>query len=100
MKEAIFILLVVAALFAISLIRYRRQITAAIRIYRLLRGQASGPAKDTAKIKDKPGGGATELVSCARCGRWVSQTDAVRMSGGLALCSLECEGRPARAPRV
>jgi hypothetical protein len=100
MKEAIFILLVVAVLFAISLIRYRRQITAAIRIYRLLKGQASGPAQINEKIKDKPESGATELVSCARCGRWVSRTDTVRMSGGLALCSLECEGRSARAPRV
>jgi len=99
MKEAVFILLVVAALLAISAVRYRRQITTAIRFYKLLRGQVKQPIENTRQVKEKAKSDDTELLSCARCGRWVSRSEAIRMSGGMILCSIDCSGRPARARR-
>lgn len=92
MKEALFILLVVAALLAISMIKYRRRITGAIHLYKLLRGQMTHTADNVSPGKEKHQVSATELVNCARCGRWVSRSEAVRMSGGLLLCSIDCAG--------
>lgn len=96
MKEAIFILFIVFALLALSAVRYRRQITTAIRFYKLLRGQVKVPLENPPRVKENIKPSATELVSCARCGRWVSRSESVRMSGGMILCSIDCSGRPVR----
>ena len=93
MKETLFILLVVAVLVGLSMIRYRRQITAAIRFYRILRGQLNQQPQKNQQVRCSRSSDATELVSCARCGRWVPMTESIKIPGGIVLCSLDCDNK-------
>ena len=87
-KEALFILLVIVALLALTAVRYRKQIAGMIGFARLLKeakqnfAQGSNNIRGTAE-KSVP------LVNCSKCGVWVPQNKA-RKIGNDFYCSDEC----------
>lgn len=83
MREALFILVVVAILLALTAIRYRKQIVGILEF-----GRALKDAKDAAvggrQINAEPAKG--QLVNCSKCGVWVPENKAVRQ-GTKVYCS-------------
>ena len=85
MKEALFILLIVCVLAALTAVRYRKQIAGMIGFAKMLKearqslGQrpSSVPAENAKSIP---------LVNCSKCGVWVPQNKA-RKVGDVFLCS-------------
>ena len=89
MRDALFILFVVFILAALTALRYRKQISAVIRISRMLR---EGPQNDR-QIPTMPKRGPMEaepLVKCSRCGTWVPENRSRRIRSGDFFCSAEC----------
>jgi len=76
MKELLFILAIMAVLFGITAIRYRRQIVAAIEFYKLIRHakESMTPLEKDRLSRDNAEG--IQLIKCSRCGKWIPQTAA------------------------
>lgn len=90
----LFILLMVLMLLAL---RYRRQIQAGLQIWRMFRQvrQSSKPAeKPTARQKKIEQ--SESLVRCARCGKWIAPSEAVKLRGNTTYCSTKCMEKAAR----
>jgi hypothetical protein len=84
MREAVFILLVVMLLAGATAFRYRRQIAAALQIWKMLRsGGASGGTLNAPPA-------AAALVKCAHCGTLVPQGRAINYGRGIFYCSDNC----------
>lgn len=87
MREAIFILLVVFGLLALTALRYRKQIAGMIGFARMLKEAKQnithGPNQIRSPEKSIP------LVNCSKCGIWVPQNKA-RKVGDIFFCSDEC----------
>lgn len=95
--EILFILLVIVVLFALTAIRYRKQIAGMIGLARMLR-QVKKAAKEGAAAslpvnETKP----NTLVNCSKCDIWVPQNKAVKFREGF-ICSHECQN--AKAPKL
>ena len=88
MKEALFVLAVVFVLFAITAVRYRRQISGAIGFYRELQKMRSQMApKQQEEIPEaKP----DTLVCCQKCRKWVPESGAVKFGRSVFYCSQKC----------
>ena len=86
MKEAVFILLVIAILLAITAVRYRKQITGFISFARAVKDATSGDGAQRTINDPKPG---VQLVNCAKCGVWVPENKTVSR-GGKSFCSKDC----------
>ncbi|MEO7658109.1 MAG: hypothetical protein ABIV48_00715 [Pyrinomonadaceae bacterium] len=88
MREALFILIVVFGLFALTAFRYRKQIAGMIGFARMLK-----ETKDSITQISRPvASQATQnipLVNCSQCGVWVPQNKA-RKVGDLFFCSDKC----------
>jgi hypothetical protein len=87
MKEALFILLVVAVLAALTAIRYRKQIAGVIGVARMLRGATKGI--DRSRTMPRETEKTIPLVNCSACGVWVPRDKAIRVGNSL-YCSDEC----------
>jgi hypothetical protein len=86
MRETFFILAVIAVLFGLTALRYRKQIMAFVRFSRMLKEARSGDlSSNTGKREIEP----KTLVKCSRCGTWVPE-GRVRRSGAESFCSTEC----------
>ncbi|HUR99976.1 MAG TPA: hypothetical protein VMZ26_18065 [Pyrinomonadaceae bacterium] len=87
MKEAFFILLVIAVLLGLTAIRYRKQIVTMVHIWRSLKSM-----RDQVKGKQVPQDRAPAgpLVNCAKCGAWVPEQTAIQLRGGTFYCSASC----------
>lgn len=88
MKEALFILLILAVILALTAIRYRRQIAAMLRIWRSLKSMRG-------EMKERQAGSDAEipagpLVNCAKCGTWVPEQRGIKLRGGTFYCSSSC----------
>lgn len=90
MREILIILLVIAVLVGLTAIRYRRQIVAAIKIWRSLKAMKQQMTERSASSTPKESVSAGPLVNCARCGTWVPEQRAIRLRGGGTYCSAEC----------
>ena len=96
MKEALFILFVLAILFAFTAYKYRRQIRTAREFWRMakeIRNTHSRAAGEfgAAKVQDP-----TKLVNCSKCGTWVPEEMAVRLGRSAVFCSAQCLEKAAR----
>lgn len=89
MREAFVILLVIFGLFALTALRYRKQIAGMIGFAKMLRDakQSVSQASNNGVAGKNPK--STPLVNCAKCGVWVPQTKA-RKVGDLFFCSDKC----------
>jgi hypothetical protein len=88
MKEAFFILLIIAVLVGLTAIRYRKQIAAVLHIWRSLKS-----VREQVREKQvQPQGSipAGPLVNCAKCGAWVPEQKAIQLRGGTFYCSSAC----------
>jgi hypothetical protein len=86
MREAIFILLVVAVLLGLTLIRYRKQIKGMIGFARTLKElREGGGLREAAAPNPK----SVALVSCSRCGTWVP-ANRVLKAKNQSYCSEAC----------
>lgn len=88
MREAIFILLVVFVLLALTAIKYRKQIAGMIGFARMLKDVKSGLTQQTRHIQPQRET-STPLVNCSKCGVWVPQNKAMKV-GEVYYCSDEC----------
>jgi hypothetical protein len=89
MKEALFILAVIAILAIWTAVRYRRQINGMIGFAKVLKQASSRTSiksdPSEREVKSVP------LVNCSACGIWVPQTRAVRVRESY-YCSDKCLG--------
>lgn len=88
MKEAFFILLVIAVVLALTAIRYRRQIAGMLHIWRSLKSMKQQMKDKNVKPEDQIPAG--PLVNCAKCGTWVPEQRAIKLRGGTYYCSSSC----------
>jgi hypothetical protein len=88
MKEALFILLVIGILFAITAFRYRRQIQTVLGIWRMLSAARSNIG--TREVETDQSSSSGNLVNCAKCGTWVPEGRAIRVPPNIYYCSRNC----------
>ena len=88
MKEALFILLVLMVLAAITAFRYRRQIKAVMHFWRTLQTMRQ-PGQGNNRIQDQPAF-AGQLVNCPKCGTWVPEEKAMKLGRSASYCSTKC----------
>lgn len=88
MREALFVLLVVLLLLALTAVKYRKQIAGMIGFARMLRGVKADLTQQTRHVQSHSES-SIPLVNCAKCGVWVPQTKA-RKVGDLFYCSDAC----------
>ena len=74
MRELIFVLAVILVLFALTAIRYRKQIAGIIGVARMLNEAKSNVTAPAQREKQK----SVQLINCSRCGVWVPQSKAIR----------------------
>ena len=87
MREAIFILLVVSLLAALTALRYRKQIAGILGLARALKDAKDAVGQSRAISSDEKT--SIPLVNCSKCGVWVPQNKA-RKVGEIFYCSDEC----------
>jgi hypothetical protein len=88
----IILLILFAVLIVIIATRFRRQIAAGIEIYKMfrqVRQQMKPPEEKQIKTKsvsksDVP------LVRCAKCGKWVKESNALNLRSKTFYCSTNC----------
>ncbi len=92
MKELFVILAVIAILLLLTAFRYRRQIQAAIQVWRMFRKMREVGKQNEAgqQIPDRSNSGDVELVMCARCNAWRPRSEALKFSRGTFYCSTKC----------
>ena len=96
MREALFVLIVIVALLALTAIRYRKTIIGMIGLARMLKEAK----KSVVEARSFPGENAKNavLVNCSACGVWVPENRA-RKVGELFYCSDECTKVSRSAPQ-
>ncbi len=90
MKELFIILTVIALFILLAAIRYRKQVIAAIRVWRMLKAMRAGTGGTEPAIPPRTNAGDVELVKCARCSAWKPKNEALRFSRGTFYCSSRC----------
>lgn len=88
MREAVFILLVLAVLFSLTALRYRRQIKSLLRIWRTL--QQAKVNVLSGRPAGRPGSAESVMVSCAKCGKWIIEDQGIRVPPASYYCSRVC----------
>ena len=89
----LFILLMVFVLLAL---RYRRQIQTGFQVWRMfrqVRQSSKQPVNTATKAKIEK---SESLVRCARCGKWIAPSDAVKLRSNTTYCSTNCMEKAAR----
>ncbi|MEO6656007.1 MAG: hypothetical protein ABIO36_07970 [Pyrinomonadaceae bacterium] len=79
MKEGFFILLVVFGLLALTALRYRKQIAGMIGLARILKEAKANVTRGRNTIQAEHSKNLA-LVNCSKCGVWVPQNKASRLS--------------------
>lgn len=81
-------------LMAIFAVRYRRQLTVGIEIFKMfrqLKNQAQTQREKTdKKIDNKAADKSVPLVRCAKCGTWTPQSSALNLRSKTFYCSANC----------
>ena len=85
MREALFILVILLVLAALTAIRYRKQIAGVIGMARLLKEAKQNISTGSHRVK-QPSEKSIPLVNCSKCGVWIPQTKAIKF-GDVFLCS-------------
>lgn len=90
MREFFLILAVIAVLLGLTAYRYRKQLLAGLQIWRMLkemRANVRTMPRTNAEPELKPAG---KLVNCAKCGTWVAESRAIKLSSKMYFCSSKC----------
>jgi hypothetical protein len=89
-REAFFILLVIAVLAALTAYRYRRQIRTMREFWRMakeMRQMHTAVRREVEEAKPVETG---KLVNCSKCGTWVPEIRAIRLGRSSVYCSSKC----------
>lgn len=89
MKEAFFIVLVIGILIGFTAIRYRREIVAAITIWKQFKA-VKEHLKAPPTVDDQKNAAGIQLVKCHRCGKWIPESEALADRSGRFACRAEC----------
>ena len=95
MREAFIILLVIGLLLALTAVRYRKQILAAYRFWRLLRDAQQNNLRS--QMPEPAESDSGPLVNCAKCGKWVTESRSIRLGTRTFYCSPACLEKAASA---
>ncbi|MFN0279731.1 MAG: hypothetical protein ACKVRN_14210 [Pyrinomonadaceae bacterium] len=85
MREALFILVILFVIAALTAIRYRKQIAGMIGFARMLKEAKHNINIGSNNVKRTPEK-SIPLVNCSKCGVWVPQTKAIKV-GDIYFCS-------------
>jgi hypothetical protein len=85
MREALFILVIVFVLAALTAIRYRKQISGMIGFAKMLKEAKQNISTSPMSAKREPEK-ITPLVNCSKCGIWIPQNKAIKI-GDIFVCS-------------
>ena len=86
-----FVLILLAVLVIFLVARFRRHIQTAIYVFKMFRKmrQMSKPAKQEKQIENASPSD-VQLVRCAKCGSWIPQNTAMKLSKNTFYCSSKC----------
>jgi hypothetical protein len=87
MREAFFILLVIAVVLALTVFRYRSQVGAVYRFWKVLRSARTQQKNEIGEPAEAVKG---PLVNCAKCGTWVPESKAIKLGARVYYCSVAC----------
>jgi hypothetical protein len=85
MREALFILVILLVLAALTAIRYRKQIAGMIGMARMLKEAKQNINIASSNLKREPEK-SIPLVNCSKCGVWIPQNKAIK-AGDVFVCS-------------
>lgn len=88
MREAFVILLVIAVIFILTAVRYRRQIASVMMMWRAVRDATR--ARGRPPLREGSESGDVDLVMCAKCGKWVPGNRTISLPTGARMCSSDC----------
>lgn len=83
------ILVVLLLLAGLTAYKYRKGIGAFLEFWRMLRSVREQTRPRGKQIPEEPMG-AGPLVSCPRCGKWVTEDEAIRLGRSTFYCSTNC----------
>ncbi len=94
MKWLILLLLILLVVVFVA-IRYRRQIQTGIYVWRMFRkmrqmGKSSEKSDGDKRINETANTKNAPLVRCAKCGKWIPQTEALNLRSKNFYCSYNC----------
>ena len=90
MREAIFILLVIAVLAALTAYRYRRQIRMVREFWLMAKGMRQMHIQARKEVEESKPVETGKLVNCSKCGTWVPEDRAIRLGRTSVFCSSKC----------
>jgi hypothetical protein len=90
------VLILILLLIAIIAFRYRRQLQTGWQIWRMFRQFKQATKLPEKKIENRAEDKGESLVRCARCGKWVSKTNALNLRSKTVYCSTNCMEKAAR----
>lgn len=90
MKEAVFIILVLLVLLALTTYRYRNQIRSVYRVWQMISSMRKMQRPETNEIGDDAKNSSGPLVNCSKCSTWVPADRALKLPGGIYFCSQKC----------
>lgn len=87
----IILLILFAVLIMIIAVRFRKQIIAGIEIFKMFRQvrQQMKP-KQEKQIRPPVSKSDVQLVRCAKCGKWINETNALNLRSKTFYCSTNC----------
>lgn len=90
------LLLLFLVLVSVIAFRYRRQLQTALQVWRMFRQFRKVSQTPDKKIESRSADKNEQLVRCARCGKWISKTDALNLRSKTVYCSANCMEKAAR----
>ena len=73
-------------------VKYRRHIQTGIYVFKMFRKmrQMGKPEKQEKQIENNPDASGVPLVRCTKCGSWIPQNTAMKLSKNTFYCSSKC----------
>jgi len=86
------ILVLLAILLMFIAVRYRKQIQTALYMYKMFRKMRhmSKPETSEKRIETDISSNDVQLVRCTKCGSWIPQNTALKLSKNTFYCSSKC----------
>jgi len=77
MRDALFILVVMVILLALTAIKYRRQVIAMVQFYKQVKAVQTKMNQTGIGRSQVDGDRGIQLIKCSRCQKWIPQTEAM-----------------------
>jgi hypothetical protein len=97
MKEALFILLVIALMLTFTACKYRRQIRTMREFWRMAKEMRQMTSQMRGQVEEPKQEASGKLVNCSKCGTWVPEDKAIRLRRSSVFCSSKCLERAAQS---